>query len=206
MKMYLTPFLVSFPDSRGNTTHTYTPDGLPASLMVDNGDGNVVTTSYTYNKRRLLTRERMQWNNIDWRIDANYNASGHLASEVLPGGLAVAYAPNALGQPTQAGTYASNASYFPNGALKQFTYANGIVHTLTQNTRGLAERSRDAYGSTAFHDDSYDYDANANLMAISDGLAGGQGHRSMAYDGLNRLTQVHDAPMLGRKGVRYIYR
>ncbi len=191
---------MSFPDSRGNTTHTYTPDGLPASIMVDNGGGNVVTTTYAYNKRRLLTSERMQWNSIDWTLISTYDANGHLASETLPGNWNVAYAPNALGQPTQAGAYASNVRYFPNGAIKQFTYANGIVHTLTQNARGLAERSRDAYGSTAVHDDSYDYDANANLMAISDGLPDAQGNRSMQYDGLNRLVQVHDAPMLGGNG------
>ena len=41
-------------------------------------------------------------------------------------GLAVSYAPNALGQPTQAGSYATGVQYFPNGAIKQFTYGNGI--------------------------------------------------------------------------------
>ena len=41
------------------------------------------------------------------------------------------------GHSTQAGSYASNVTYYPNGAIAGFTYGNGIGHTLTQNTRGL---------------------------------------------------------------------
>ena len=96
--------------------------------------------------------------------------------------------PNALGQATQAGTYATGASYFPNGALKQFTYGNQIVHTLTQNIRGLPERSLDTYGANAVLDDTYDFDFNGNVAAISDGLAGAPGDRDMTYDALDRLV------------------
>lgn len=55
---------------------------------------------------------------------------------------------NALGQTTQVtasadagavATVASNASYYPNGGLKQFTYGNGIVHTMTQNACRFAQ-------------------------------------------------------------------
>ncbi len=38
------------------------------------------------------------------------------------------YAPNALGQPTRAGTFATGMAYYPNGAIKEFTYGNGIRH------------------------------------------------------------------------------
>ena len=187
--------IVDFPDNRGNTTYDYEPDGLVKSLAVDDLT-NLVTTTYTYNRRRLLASERMTWNNIGWQIGYGYNGNGHLAVQQYPTGLPISFSPNALGQPTQAGSYATGVSYYPNGAIKQFTYGNGIVHTLAQNERGLPERSRDVYGATAVHDDSVDYDFNGNVAAISDGLAGQVGNRTMTYDGLDRLTQVI-SPMFG---------
>ena len=78
-----------------------------------------------------------------------------------------------------------------------FTYGNGIVHTLTQNARGLPERSRDALGATAVHDDTYDYDFNGNVAAITDGLPGQYGDRDMTYDALDRLTSVDAAAAQG---------
>ncbi|HEY0659730.1 MAG TPA: RHS repeat-associated core domain-containing protein [Lysobacter sp.] len=189
---------LSFPDGRGNTTHTYTDDGLPETITVDNGGGNVVATTYSYNKRRLPTREVLDWTSagINWPIDYTYNANGHLASQVWHG-ITVDYAPNALGQATKAGTYASGVSYHPNGAIKQFTYGNGITHTLTQNLRGLPDTSCDSYGAcgpSSVIFDGYDYDANGNVAAISDGLTingvVGRGNRTMTYDGLDRLTRT----------------
>src|SRR5690606_11308227 len=90
--------------------------------------------------------------------------------------------------------------------MKQFTYGNGIVHTLTRNVRGLPDRSLDAYGSTKFLDDGYDYDANGNVAAISDGATGRnqRGNRTMSYDGLDRLTAVQ-SPMYGTTGTAYGY-
>ena len=73
-------------------------------------------------------------------------------------------APNALGQPTQAGSYASAISYFANGGMSSFAYGNGIVHRLTQNTRELPLRSLDQQpGQPAILDDTYTYDANGNV-------------------------------------------
>ena len=190
---------VRHPDGRGDLDHTYTPDGLVESVVADNGGTNQVTTSYSYNRRRLLASERMQWGSINWPITYSHDAMGHVRSSTGVSGLAIDYSPNALGQPTRAGTYATGASYFPNGALRQFTYGNGIVHTLIQNARGLPERSRDAYGSAAVHDDSYDYDFNGNVAAVSDGLPGAPGNRTMTYDSVDRLTGV-TAPMFGGDG------
>jgi hypothetical protein len=81
------------------------------------------------------------------------------ASLAYPGGPTVTYTPNALGQATQAAPYASNASYHPNGAIAGYTLLNGIVHTSTQNTRGLPALWRDA----GVVQDAYAFDANANV-------------------------------------------
>src|SRR5690606_20886173 len=147
-----------------------------------------------------------QWGSIDWSITHGYNTNGHLSTHGYPGGLSVAYAPNALGQPTQAGSYATGVSYHPNGAISQFTYGNGIVHTLAQHARGLPDRSIDAHGITKFLDDGYDYDGNGNVAGISDGATGRnqRGNRTMTYDGLDRLTGVV-SPMYGSTNATYAY-
>lgn len=198
---------LSFPDGLGDTVHTYTSDGLPASTTAYNA-GNTVATQYTYNRRRLLTQERMLWNSIDWPITYTYNANGHRLSEVLPGNVTVNYAPNALGQPTQAGSYATGVTYYPNGAIKQFTYGNGVVHNLIQNARQLPERSYDCAiagtGCTSTNkrlDLTYAYDTVGNVSGITDNRNGRQ-TRSMSYDGLDRLTQTI-SPMFGTASYSY---
>ncbi|MGO1069704.1 hypothetical protein [Lysobacter sp. CA199] len=193
---------LNFPDGRGNQSWYYYPDGQIQHIVTDNISGSAtVVNTYEYNKRRLLTRERLQSNGIDWAIGLSYTNEGNLDAHTFPNGQAVAYAANALGQPRQAGTYASGVNYFANGGMSRFTYGNGIVHTLTQNLRGLAERSRDA-GNAVVHDDSYDYDANSNVAAISDGLPGARGNRSMVYDGVDRLTAATSA-MFGAASYSY---
>lgn len=184
---------LTFPDGRGNQSWTYTPDGLPAGITTYNETGNAypVVNAYTYNRRRLLTFETSgQTGWYTWGLGYTYNAHGHLSAQSYPDGQSVSYAPNALGQPTQAGTYATGVSYYPNGAIKQFTYGNGIVHTMTQNARQLPARSTDAIGSSKPLDLGYAYDANGNVGSITDYLAGARQTRGMGYDGLDRLVQT----------------
>ncbi len=108
----------------------------------------------------------------------------------------MSYSPNALGQPTQAGTYATGVTYFPNGAIKQFNYGNGVVHTLTQNTRGMPLRSTDCTisGTCASAnrrlDLQYAYDGVGNVTTITDQTPTAKQTRGMTYDGLDRPTQT----------------
>jgi hypothetical protein len=131
-----------------------------------------------------------------------YSRDGHLAAHSYPTGRSVDYAPNALGQPTRAGLYASSVTYYSNGAMAQFTYGNGVVHSLNQNVRGLPDRSLDAKGASIILDDGYDYDRNGNVQAISDGARAGRGNRDMTYDGLDRLTSTV-SPMFGSAAYGY---
>lgn len=186
---------LSFPDGRGNQAWTYEKDGLPASISVwnDSATTGQVTTAYTYNKRRLLAGESIHQNAwYTWAIGYSYDANGNLASQTYPTGLNIDYAPNALGQATKAGTYATGASYYPNGALKQFTYGNGIVHTMTQNARQLPLRVTSSGNALDFE---YGYDRNANPTSILDHVTGTPTvqHRTMTYDGLDRLTTAASA-------------
>ncbi len=177
------------------------PSRLPVTAIAP------VTNTWTYNRRRLPTAETQAPDGTrSWSLTYGYNAQGLRTSETAPDNVTTTYTVNALGQTTQikvkvknaTTTVASNASYYPNGALKQFTYGNGITHTLTQNTRQLPQHSQD--GSVL--DLTTTFDANGNVAAIVDGTASARQSRSMAYDGLDRLTQVQ-SPMFGTASYGY---
>jgi YD repeat-containing protein len=188
---------LAFPDGNGDQNWAYWPDGLVKQIVTNNivdGASIAATNTYDYNKRRLLTGESLTQNSGPaWSLGYGYDALGHLNSHTYPSGWNVNYAPNGLGQPAQAGRFATDVRYYPNGAMAQFTYGNGQVHTLSQNARGLPERSRDSSSSAKALDDSYDYDAHANVAAISDARQGYRGDRNMTYDGLDRLIGTTSA-------------
>lgn len=196
----------------GNQSWSYSPDGLPVSITTRNDSGALqnAVNRYQYNRRRLLTRETLAFAGaLNWGVDYAYDGNGHLASHAWHG-ITVDYAPNALGQPTKAGIYANGVKYHPNGGIREFTYGNGIQHTLSQNLRGLPAGSCDFFGSctaSAILHDSYRYDQNGNVAAIVDGRTGQRGNRTMAYDALDRLTQVtsgtQSSPMFGAATYAY---
>jgi RHS repeat-associated protein len=194
---------ITFPDNRGNQSWTYTPDGLTRLVTTNNAPGtDQAFNSYAYNARRLMVEDSITQPGFTWHLRTAYDRNGHANTLTYPNTTAVGLVPNALGQPTRVGNYATGVRYHPNGALKQFTYGNGLVHASVQNLRGLPERSRDTHGATVVFDESYDYDANGNVAAISDGLPGARGDRTMAYDALDRLARV-DSPMFGTATYAY---
>jgi RHS repeat-associated protein len=179
------------PDGNGNLAYAYEPDGQVRSIVASNPGNATVTTTYGYNKRRLLTIETAsQPNRYAWPITYGYNPNGHVVSLKYPGGLTVGYGVDALGRPTSIGAYATGIGYYPNGAIRQFTYGNGIVHTLAQNARGLPARSRDLNAAVAVLDDATTFDANGNVLDITDRVPAQPVIRAMSYDGLDRLTNV----------------
>jgi RHS repeat-associated protein len=202
-----------FPDGRGNQVWNYEPDGQPKDITTFNDPNNAtpVVNGYAYNKRRMLINEYSHqpgW--YTWGLGYEYDSIGNLRWQSYPTGLTVDYAPNALGQPTGVRDqnnkfYASGASYYPNGAMKQFTYGNGIVHTMTQNARQLPSRVSSSGGVSDF---GYSYDQNANVSHIWDyardngnGLYG----RWMTYDGLDRLTSAGSCNFGGDCWHRFSY-
>ncbi|MDX1998642.1 MAG: RHS repeat-associated core domain-containing protein [Thermoanaerobaculia bacterium] len=180
-----------FPNGVGDLAWTYEKDGLPASVTAYNGSGNTtpVITTYSYNRRRLLTHETLgQPGWYTWSIGYSYDPNGHLATLTYPTGLTLDYAPNALGQATRAGSYATGVTYHPNGAIASFTYGNGLVHTMAQNARQLPFEVQSSGGVLY---DQYGYDPNGNVDHIYDLLQGpvySVRSRWMTYDGLDRLT------------------
>ncbi len=193
---------VSYPTGAGNRGYTYWPDGLLKTLTTTNPGVVDITTSYAYNKRRLPTVESLGY--PAWDMRYYYNANGHRSLVSYPDGVSIEYAMNALGQPTKAGSYASGITYHPNGALKQFTYGNGLVHRTDLNTRQLPSRIVDYYPNVVLNSDlRYSYDANGNVADILDVISGGVTDRGMVYDGVDRLTQVEAPDLWGTAVYRY---
>jgi RHS repeat-associated protein len=165
---------------------SYTRDGLP-STVVSNGS----TWTYGYDGRRLLKSEQLALpSGSTWTLGRAYDGNANLSQLTYPDGVVVAYSPDALGEPLGVGGYASGVSYHPNGMVASYTLANGVVHTLTQNTRGLPLVNSDA----GILRDEYSYDANGSVSAIVD-LQQQISSRSMGYDGLDRL-KVANAPAI----------
>ena len=208
---------LAFPDGRGNQVWTYTADGLPESITTWNGSGSTqpVVNAYHYNQRRLLDGQgdsvsQPGW--YAWGIGYGYDRNGALATQRYPTGLMVDYAPNALGQATlvrnahqPAVVYASGVQYHPNGSVKQFTYGNGLVHTMTQNARQLPERVASTGNALDY---GYDYDRNGNPIQILDHVTGTPTarHRWMTYDALDRLTSAASVAFGGSDHThRYAY-
>jgi RHS repeat-associated protein len=182
----------SFGDGSPSISRAYTADGLPLSVV-----SNGTNWNYSYNNRRLRTQESFVAGST-YGIQWGYDAYGNISSLTYPDGVTVNYFPDALGQPTKVGNYASGITYWPNGATAQYTFGNGIFHNSTQNTRQLPLLNQDG----AVLQDQYGYDANGNISSIND-LLQGINSRTMSYDGLNRLRTVDNAGVWGAASYTY---
>lgn len=198
---------LAFADGFGDTVYAYHPNGSQASLVTHNGWGNYTTNSYTYDSRRNVLSERLQWGGDDLSVSYGYDAHGSLSSKTLPSSLSLSYAPNALGQPTQVGSFATAIAYYPSGVISSFRFGNGITHSMTLNARQLPARSMDCVGAAPCSgaqqrlDFGYTYDRNGNIASIIDNAAGSQS-RSLTYDGRDRLTAA-SSTMFGNAAYTY---
>jgi RHS repeat-associated protein len=183
----------SFGDGSPAITRTYTPDGLPLNFT-----SNGAVWVYTYNKRRLLSKERLTYSSANYDLSRTYNADTSLAALTYPDNSVVPFAPNALNEPSQVGSYASTISYHPNGAVAGFTYGNGIVHSMVQNERGLPEQ----VGDSGVLNDLYSYDENGNVSGITDQQES-ISTRSMGYDEADRLISVNAPNLWGNASYSY---
>jgi YD repeat-containing protein len=186
---------VDVPGAGADTTTVYTPDGLVQRIETTL-PASRFERKYEYNRRRLVTAELQDhwqlWSGTWFRVPMDhrwyYDALGHVTWSKSPNNTWIDYAPNALGQPTRAGVFASNALYGPDGQLASFTFGNGIERTVTRNTRGLPQRITDQRFGQAVFDEQYGWDANGNLQFQDDALNLPGGDRELHYDGRDRLT------------------
>jgi YD repeat-containing protein len=200
--------------SPGVTTRTYDamnrvltiqpPAGTQGTTYKYDALGNVATTisgiaiqGFSHNFRGMLTNEAL-WIpsvNSSWSLTYNHDAYGSVSAVHYPDGETVSYAPDALGRPTQAGSYAQGVNYFANGQVKDFGFGNGATYVADQcrsdlkNCRQLLSNFSYGHGGIAQLSEDLDYDKNGNITAVTD-LAGGPRTKAFGYDALNRLTSA----------------
>lgn len=189
----------------GTQSTSYGYDAVGRLTLAVSG---ISTWSSTYNFRGMLTSEALQLVGQNaWGIGYAHDANGSLSLIHYPDGENVSYAPDALGRPTQAGSYASGVNYFANGQVKDFVLGNGVAYAADQcrsdpkNCRQLLRNFSYGPGTPQLSED-LDYDANGNITAVTD-EAGGPRNKSFGYDALNRLTSANAAGLWGTQAYTY---
>lgn len=172
---------INYPDSTPDKVYTYDNQGNLKALAA-----GTAVWDYSYNSANLMETEVLTLNDISWMIDPTYNALGQVDSITYPSGIRVSYAPNALGQATKAGDYATGATYYPNGQLKGFTFGNGLAYSQILDTQQRPEYQTVKRSTTKLLNHFYQYDANHNIETIND-LITPTKNISLTYDDLDRL-------------------
>ncbi|HET9049230.1 MAG TPA: RHS repeat domain-containing protein [Chiayiivirga sp.] len=183
-------------------SYSYFADG--ALSMATSADGG--TWSYGYNKRRLPTSETLTLDGKTFAIGYGYTGLAHRSTLTYPSGLTLSLAPNAFGQPKQAGSYAYSATYHPDGSIKGFTYANGLSHSRSINTRGLTQSLRDGMGrGEGVLDYAYTYDQNGNVATITDYTSPPYWNqsRNLQYDARDRMVSATAPGIFGEELYEY---
>jgi hypothetical protein len=159
----------------------YWNDGL---LQTITSNGSLWTYEYT-TLRKPMT-EVLSYGGKSYSFGWGYDANGNLSRLTYPtGGPNLTYSANALGEPSQVGSYATNVAFHPNSAISGFSFGNNIAHSLTQTVEGTPKLNTDG----TVLKDFYTYDANGNVATIVDqrsSAGDGWFNRTMAYDGLRR--------------------
>jgi YD repeat-containing protein len=149
------------------------------------GTGEWITNAgskSTYKYGKIIT----DTGELIWNFSYDYSPEGALSRIDYPDGEVVSYAPNRIGQPTQAGDYVSTVRYWPNGALRSMTYQNGLTSTYSQSAAN-GQIQRIQHGS--LWDKSYQFTAGSYVSVISDNLNAAKSI-SMKFDQLYQLKRV----------------
>lgn len=181
--------LVDFPSggssdvvSSADESRSYDPNSNVETIS--KGNTNWV---YTYDEHDSPETEVLTVDGVSFNIAYLYDQKDALSQVTYPSGLVVDFAPNELGWPTQAGSFASSVNYFDNGQMQSILFGNGVLSTLTQSPRLFPERIT----TGAIIDRTYSYDDKGNPTSIFDHLGGEQSVTQMTYDGLDRFTSAN---------------
>ncbi|MGH8049970.1 MAG: RHS repeat-associated core domain-containing protein, partial [Arenimonas sp.] len=182
---------VDVPNSVNDLAYHYIAGGLLQSLSNGGSGASGVVWNYTYNKLGLPVTETLNFDNLTKVIHHRYNADGVEDQLTLPSALTIAYTPNALGQATQSGTFATNAKYRSNGAIAEFTYGNNVLHKQLLNLRGLPAERKDSFSGALLQQEIVAFDVSGNVLCMRDNTSGSGGHRDMQYDAQDRLVNTY---------------
>lgn len=174
----------TYPAGTPSVTRTYFRDGKLKSL--DNG---VVRQDYEYDFNKNLTKQTLVVDGNAFVLANAYDGNDVLSTVTYPSGKTVSYEPDAFGRPTKATPYVTAVTYdSTSGAMRSFTYGNGMIADIGYNSRYLPSSLKFGQGSPVFSQ-TYSYGLTGNLQSVSDWLDLTYA-RAMSYDGMERLTEI----------------
>lgn len=176
----------TYPDTTPSTRYGYDLKGNLQSLYA-----GTIGWNYIYDSRNNIDKETLSIDGKSYVLDWEYNSLGAVSSLKYPSGVQVDFAPNALGQPTKAGSYVTSATYYPNGQLKQFLYGNGIARTVSLDSTGRIDLLTDSKSGIFKNKLDPEYDHNDNLESLIDWVDRTNDIDNISYDGVGRLLSAN---------------
>lgn len=170
---------IDYPDDSGDVSFSYDQTGNLTAAS-----NPTASWSYSWNKRNLLESETAVIDGKTFLFDQSYDNQGNLSALAYPD-RSVSYSPDAWGEPTRVGGYASSIQYFPNGTPASYSFANGAVYSATLDNR-LRPRSTTLSRGGLLQKLTYSYNDDSDIVQIDDGVDGIDS-ASLGYDGLHRL-------------------
>lgn len=181
-----------------NITYTY---DVTATDNYGLGRLNKITVgttavSYKYSHLGLINQKTSAVSNITKSVTYVYDKAGNLTSMTYPSGRVVNYTLDSAGRvqavktkvnsSSAEQTVISAANYLPFGPVKNYTYGNGLTHTLTyDNDYRLTDI---VLGGLMVR--NYSYDAADNITKITDSVSANK-TQNFTYDNLDRLTSAN---------------
>ena len=192
---------INYPAGTADVTFTYLKSG--EMLTATNGVGDI---TFDYDELgRMLDRD-VTIDNTTYYFHCEYDDNGNLSSMTYADGTVVSYSPNMFGEAKQVSGYASSVVSHPTGAIKSFTYNNGL--TYTGNVDSSKVRLGSIYlknGSSYLVKKEYNYDANSNVSDIKDTVKSSHAVKSFSYDAVDRLLGASSASWGGGGATSFTY-
>ena len=200
-----------------NQTLPFTPTGFSRGysigrlVAVITGGASSSAGNYYGHDQIGQNVQKVQVSGTDFTMTASYNLAGGMTSETYPSGRTVNYGYDGAGRmaslnsPTitnaPVGVSLNNINYAPSGGLLSETYGNGLVHSVSYNSRlqpstiNLVSASTSAsplqlsyqYTSTSTSNDN-----NGNVLQITSAIGTNTFQQEFSYDGVNRLTYAYE--------------
>ncbi|MCF2827305.1 MULTISPECIES: RHS repeat domain-containing protein [unclassified Pseudoalteromonas] len=191
--------LANYPGSTKDISYSYKPTG--ELLRAVNGVGDV---SYRYDKLgRVIARSTLV-DGTDYDFTYAYSGNGGLSNITYPDNSVVYYAPNAFKEPTKASNYVTDVLYEPTGALKSFSYGNGLKYVLNTDSSKMRVASIwGKNGSNFLIKKSYSYDAQSNITSITDGINSSHSISNILYDNAERILSAYSSAWGGSRKFGY---
>ncbi|MEW5251355.1 RHS repeat-associated core domain-containing protein [Microbulbifer discodermiae] len=209
------PTGVQYPDSSLDVSYQYDQPDSETGCQNSSPTGRLTTmtdasgtTRYCYDNRGNLTQKNQITGGITLTTRYQYNLADQLTGITYPSGKQISYARDTQGriaalsldvEGQEPEVLIADIGYTPFGAATRLDYGNGHTQdrTLDQDYRPTAIQSSLATG-LQLH---FTLDDMGNITQI--GNSPGTAERSLDYDSLYRLTEVHDAQALSLYGYSY---